>query len=172
VLSALRRAHAHATFYVLGSQIGGRERLLRRALGQGNEVADHSWSHPSLPSFAQIRNTSARIRQATGFRPCLFRPPYGTVNSRLVANARRVGMRTIDWDVDPKDWGRPGARQIAARVVGHVHPGSIVIMHDGGANRSQTVAALPSILRRLRHRGYRFVTTSELLGGRLLWRTR
>ncbi len=172
VMGVLRKAHARATFYVLGSRIAGRADLLRRMLREGNEIADHSFSHPSLPSFSQIRITSARIRRATGFRPCLFRPPYGNVNGRLVADARRAGMRTINWDVDPRDWSTPGASAIATRVVNHVRPGSIVVMHDGGGNRSQTIAALPTILRRLRQRGYEFLTTTELLGGRLLWRPR
>jgi len=172
VMGVLRKAHARATFYVLGSRIAGRADLLRRMLREGNEIADHSFSHPSLPSFSQIRITSARIRRATGFRPCLFRPPYGNVNGRLVADARRGGMRTINWDVDPRDWSTPGASAIATRVVNHVRPGSIVVMHDGGGNRSQTIAALPTILRRLRQRGYEFLTTTELLGGRLLWRPR
>ncbi len=170
ILRALRRAHAHATFFVLGNQIRGRARLLRRELSLGNEVADHSWSHPALPSYTQIRSTAVRIRRATGFRPCLFRPPYGTVNSRLVSDARRLGMRTIDWDVDPRDWSRPGAGALANRVVNRVHPGAIVVMHDGGAGRGQTVAALPIILRRLRRRGYRAVTVTQLLGGRKIWR--
>jgi len=172
VMRILARANARATFYVLGSQVAQREALLRRMLRQGNEIADHSWSHPTLPSYSQIHSTSVRIRRATGFRPCLFRPPAGPVNARLVANARRAGMRTIAWDVDPKDWSTPGAGTIVRRVVNHVRPGSIVVMHDGGGSRAQTVAALPSILRRLRHRGYRFVTTTELLGGRPRWRPR
>jgi peptidoglycan/xylan/chitin deacetylase (PgdA/CDA1 family) len=80
-------------------------------------------------------------------------------------------MRTIDWDVDPRDWSRPGTRALANRVISHVHPGAIVVMHDGGGGRGQTVAALPIILRRLHRRGYRAVTVTELLGGREIWRT-
>jgi peptidoglycan/xylan/chitin deacetylase (PgdA/CDA1 family) len=78
-------------------------------------------------------------------------------------------MTTIIWDVDPSDWATPGADAIYSRVVSHTRPGSIVVMHDGGGNRSETVAALPRIISTLRDRGYRFVTVSKLLHQRMIW---
>jgi peptidoglycan/xylan/chitin deacetylase (PgdA/CDA1 family) len=113
--------------------------------------------------------TSNRIKEATGFRPCLFRPPYGAYDSRVVSDARSLGMTTVNWDVDPTDWTTPGSEAIYQRVVSHVQPGSIVLMHDGGGNRSQTVAALPRIIQNLKGRGYHFSTVSQMLGQRTIW---
>jgi peptidoglycan/xylan/chitin deacetylase (PgdA/CDA1 family) len=78
-------------------------------------------------------------------------------------------MTTVLWSVDPRDWSRPGAGTIARRILGGVRPGAILLLHDGGGPRSQTVAALPTILRGLRRRGYRFQTVSRLLGGHARW---
>jgi peptidoglycan/xylan/chitin deacetylase (PgdA/CDA1 family) len=78
-------------------------------------------------------------------------------------------MTTVVWDVDPQDWSTPGSAAIYSRVVSATRPGSIVVMHDGGGNRSQTVAALPNIIHTLRGRGYRFVTVSKLLHQRTIW---
>jgi peptidoglycan/xylan/chitin deacetylase (PgdA/CDA1 family) len=113
--------------------------------------------------------TSNRINAVTGFRPCLFRPPGGAYDSRVVSDARSLGMTTVNWDVDPIDWSTPGSDAIYQRVVSHVQPGSIVLMHDGGGNRSQTVAALPRIIQNLKGRGYHFSTVSQMLGQRTIW---
>jgi peptidoglycan/xylan/chitin deacetylase (PgdA/CDA1 family) len=113
--------------------------------------------------------TSDAIRSATGFEPCLFRPPGGAYDSRVVSDASSLGMTTVIWDVDPKDWSRPGTGAIYSRVVDNTRPGSIVLMHDGGGDRSQTVAALPHIIKTLGDRGYRFVTVTKLLHNRLIW---
>jgi peptidoglycan/xylan/chitin deacetylase (PgdA/CDA1 family) len=102
--------------------------------------------------------------------PCLFRAPYGATSPALIAEASSMGFATIQWDVDPTDWARPGTGAIYSRVVGGVRPGSIVLQHDGGGNRSQTLAALPQEIQTLRSRGYRFVTVTQLLGQRLIYR--
>ena len=78
-------------------------------------------------------------------------------------------MRTVTWDVDPTDWATPGTGAIYSRVVSAARPGSIILMHDGGGNRSETLAALPRIIDNLRRRGYRFKTVSALLGNRLIY---
>jgi peptidoglycan/xylan/chitin deacetylase (PgdA/CDA1 family) len=113
--------------------------------------------------------TNSRIRSATGFEPCLFRPPGGAYDSRVVSDAKALGMTTVLWNVDPRDWSRPGSGAIYSRVVSAARPGAIVVMHDGGGDRSQTVAALPRIIRTLKGRGYRLVTVSKLLGQRTIW---
>jgi peptidoglycan-N-acetylglucosamine deacetylase len=81
-----------------------------------------------------------------------------------------MGFTTIQWDVDPQDWRRPGTDAIYANVVGHAHPGAIVLQHDGGGDRSETLAALPREIATLRSRGYRFETVTALLGQRLIYR--
>jgi peptidoglycan/xylan/chitin deacetylase (PgdA/CDA1 family) len=174
VLDILRRGGAKGTFFVIGQQVSAGRGVLRRALLEGLALANHSWNHANLSGggLGQLRATNAVIRRATGYTPCLFRAPYGAVSGTLIGQARSLGMLTIQWDVDPRDWARPGAGAIqaggpsagAARVLGGSRSGSIVVMHDGGGPREQTVAALPGTIATLRRRGYRLVTVPELLG--------
>jgi peptidoglycan/xylan/chitin deacetylase (PgdA/CDA1 family) len=171
----LERERVHATFFMIGRQVAGHGALMRRMLADGDMIGDHTWSHPDVAgagAFAanQIAWTANAIRRASGFRPCLFRAPYGAVSGPLIALARRLGYATIQWDVDPTDWARPGAGAIVSRVLSHVRPGSIVIMHDGGGPRGQTLAALPAIIHGLKRRGYRFATVTALTGARLRYR--
>lgn len=170
VLRALDRHNAKATFFVLGQEVSGRGTTLRRMLRKGHEIGNHSTSHRARPSRSDLARTNSIIRGATGFSPCTFRPPYGAMSGSMVSGAWSLGMSTILWDVDTNDWRRPGSGAIYSRTVGGTRPGSIVLMHDGGGNRSQTVAALPRILRKLKSRGYRLVTVTQLLGQRFRWR--
>lgn len=172
VLRALRRAHVHATFFQLGKEVRGHRRLERWMLAAGHTLADHSYSHPHLPSRSQLAGTRSLIRRYTGFSTCLFRPPYGDVNGRLVHDSVRLGMTAVLWDDDPGDWRTPGTRSIVRSELSQMHPGSIVIMHDGGGPRAETAAAIPKVVRRLRRRGYRFVTVDRLLGYRRVYSPR
>ena len=169
ILRILKRDHAKGTFFEIGQQVPGLASTSREVLKAGEELGDHSLHHESYPGRASMRTTNRNIERATGFAPCLFRPPGGAFNSRVVGAARSLGMTTVTWDVDPTDWSTPGAGAIYSRVVGATRAGSIVLMHDGGGNRSQTVAALPRIIHTLRGRGYSFVTVTKLLHGRMIW---
>jgi peptidoglycan/xylan/chitin deacetylase (PgdA/CDA1 family) len=176
-LGVLEREHVHATFFQIGEQISTYGQAVdRRMLADGDMIGDHTWSHPDVSaggSFAasQIQRTAGAIRQVTGgFTPCLFRAPGGGVSHTLVTLAGGLGFTTIQWNVDPRDWARPGADAIYQRVVGAVTNGSIVIQHDGGGDRSGTLAALPREIETLKRRGYRFVTVTELLGEQVLYR--
>lgn len=169
-LRVLREKDVEATFFEVGQVMPGREEAMRQILAQGSEIGDHTMDHVEFPGYAQIAGAAARIEDYTHFRPCLFRPPGGGVDAGVVATAGSLGMRTINWDVDPRDWSLPGSEAIYANVVGHVQPGSIVLMHDGGGPRGETLAALPRIIDTLRGRGYRFATVTELLGGKILYR--
>ncbi|MFN8131016.1 MAG: polysaccharide deacetylase family protein [Solirubrobacteraceae bacterium] len=169
VLSILRRAKVKATFFVLGSQISTFPNTMKAELAEGHAIGNHTWNHPSVAggggfAFSQLRGTSRRIRSATGYTPCVFRPPYGAFSGGLIRIARGLGMNTVNWDVDPRDWSRPGQGAIYSRIVNAVRPGSIVLMHDGGGPRGQTVGALPGIIANLKRRGYRFETVPQLLG--------
>ncbi len=168
-LDVLRREHVHGTFFEVGQEMAGREGTMRRILREGNEIGDHTMNHVEYPGYAQIAGAAGRIDASTHFKPCLFRPPGGAVDSSVIATAGGLGMETILWDVDPTDWATPGAAAVYSRVVGAAQPGSIVLMHDGGGDRSGTLAALPRIIDTLRGRGYRFDTVSRLLGQRLLY---
>jgi peptidoglycan/xylan/chitin deacetylase (PgdA/CDA1 family) len=169
VLRILRRFGATATFFDVGQVIPGREAVMRRIVRSGSEIGNHSMHHDADPPHRDLAAASRRIRHASGFAPCLFRPPYGVIDRRLVRRARKLGLETVRWSVDPDDWERPGATKIYRRVVEHVHPGAIVMLHDGGGDRGQTVAALPRILGDLHRRGYRSVAVTRLLRHR--WRS-
>ena len=142
---------------------------MRKILAQGNEIGNHSLHHETDPSSGSLAETNRLIRRATGFRPCDFRPPDGAVNGALVERAKALNMNTINWDVDPRDWAEPGASAIASNVIHNARNGSIVVMHDGGGDRSQTIAALPAILSHFQHRGYDFVPVEELLGHHFIY---
>lgn len=185
-LSVLERMHVHATFFLIGDQVDQYPQFVRRALRDGDIVGNHTFTHPDMTQIPwrevvrQLRKTTLAIRQATGFTPCLWRAPYGSLTPRLEALARSMGMISIQWDTDPQDFTVPPATSIVNRVLkGNpydpdkgVHPGSIVLMHDGGGWRGHTLAALPRIIDRLRARGYRFVTVAQLLRVPLIRRDR
>jgi len=168
-LDVLRAKHARGTFFELGREMPGQEQTMRRILREGDEIGDHTIDHVEYPGYFQIAGAAARIRASTHFQPCVFRPPGGAVDSAVVATAGGLGMRTILWDVDPADWTNPGSGAVYSRVVAAARPGSIILMHDGGGDRSGSLAALPRIIETLRARGYRFATVSELLGQRTIY---
>lgn len=166
VLDVLHRYGVRATFFVVGQQVRGNEPLLRHALLDGNALGNHTFSHANVSGggLRQISSTLGAIRRATGYSPCLFRAPYGAGSGLVIGQARSLGLNTIQWSVDPRDWARPGSQAIYSRVVSATRPGAIILMHDAGGPRTQTVAALPRIIRTLRSRGYRFATVPQLLG--------
>jgi peptidoglycan/xylan/chitin deacetylase (PgdA/CDA1 family) len=169
-LDVLHRQGVPGTFFEIGQEMPGRESTMRRIVREGNEIGDHTMHHTELPGYAEIAPTAARIAAITHFRPCLFRPPGGAVDSSVVTAAVEAGMRTITWDVDPADWSTPGVAAIYSRIVDSTEPGSIVLMHDGGGNRGETLAALPQVIATLRARGYGFETVTKLLGDRMIYR--
>jgi peptidoglycan-N-acetylglucosamine deacetylase len=166
MVDALHRLGGVGTFFEIGRQVPDDAALSRAVLRAGDELGDHTWSHPVLTAAnaaAQIRPTQHAIAAATGFTPCLLRPPYGIAPPAVVGIARSLGLLTIQWDVDPRDWALPGAGVIASRVLSAVHPGAIVELHDGGGDRSETVQALSTIIPALHARGYRLVTIGQML---------
>jgi peptidoglycan-N-acetylglucosamine deacetylase len=165
----LQRKHVRSTFFWVGSRIDGWGKVVRRVARQGHEIANHSWFHDDLTGLpanevrSQLVRTNRRLSRLTGQRPRLFRPPYGAVNDQVRGIAAELGMRTVLWNADSLDWTSPGCERIAANVRKRVHHRSIVLLHDGGGNRRQTVCALPRVIHDLRSRGYRFVTVSRVL---------
>jgi peptidoglycan/xylan/chitin deacetylase (PgdA/CDA1 family) len=170
-VTMLERSHAQATFFVIGEQLSAvYRRTLLRELRNGDILGDHTFTHPDLVVSGgvreQLRKTIAAIRALTRYTPCVFRPPYGDYDQSTVQTARSLGLATVLWNVDPSDYTLPGVGAIEQRVLAQVRPGSIIISHDGGGPRGQTLAAYPAIIAALRARGYRIVTIPRLLGFR------
>jgi peptidoglycan/xylan/chitin deacetylase (PgdA/CDA1 family)/sulfur carrier protein ThiS len=160
MLTILSQRQAPATFFVVGRQVERYPELVRREVAAGMALGSHSYSHPQpfdrLP-VARIRDEITRGRrtlQPLGIHPVAFRPPGGAASPAVTAAAQEFGDRTVLWSVDPADW-QPGvtANQLVQRVLAAARPGAIVLLHDGGGNRSATVAALPAIIDRLRRLG-------------------
>lgn len=178
-VNLLARYHVPATFFEVGNQISRYDptgTVQRAMLADGDMIGDHSWSHADLARLSasaqrsQITMTAAAIEKATGFQPCLFRAPYGSVNSSLTNVASSLGFSTIQWDVDPRDWSLPGTSTIISRVLSGVRNGSIVLQHFAGGPRYQTLNALPTEITTLKARGYKFVTVTQMLGYKLIYK--
>lgn len=168
ILRLLREYDAHATFFVIGDHLPSGNALLRRILSEGHLIGNHSLHHEMPARVSGIEATQTRVRQATGFTPCSFRPPGGATNSGLEAAVAGRGLRSILWSVDTRDWTRPGSGRIA-RTALSARAGDIILLHDGGGPRGQTVDATRTILQGLRKRNLTPVTIEELLGARLTY---
>ncbi len=169
ILRLLRERGAKATFFVLGSEAVKYPELIKKIYSDGHEIGNHSWTHEQLifctPSFvrSQIDRTDAVLKEL-GYRgPIPFRAPYGRKLLALPWVLHSTNRRHILFDVIPYDWERPGSAIIAERAVIETQPGSIILLHDGRGERSQTVEATGEIIDALHSQGYRFVTISELL---------
>ena len=173
ILGILARYQVPATFFCVGLQASAHPADIARMAAAGHGLGNHTWSHPFLPDLtgaqlaAQLDRTDEAVARAAGGRePGLFRPPYGSRSPDVLRWLGDRGSPIVLWDVDPSDWARPGAAVIAGRVLTQTRPGTIILMHDGGGNRSQTVAALPLVIEGLLDRGFRFTLAADLLAAR------
>lgn len=163
ILSILEQEQVHASFFVVGSRINGKTAIIQRMYEDGDEIGNHSWTHPDLTKLTppQIQDQVNKTQQAivaTGVpAPTLFRPPYGAVNAQVLAN---IPMTMMFWNEDPRDWAANTPGQVLAAVMGAAHPGGVIDMHD---IYHVTVGALPAIIDQLRAQQYNFVTVSQLL---------
>ncbi|MFG2815237.1 bifunctional polysaccharide deacetylase/glycosyltransferase family 2 protein [Streptomyces sp. NPDC048410] len=176
VLDALKRNHARATFFVTGTMTSRYPELVRRMVDEGHEVGLHTFNHPDL-SYQSKRRVDWELSQgqlalagAAGIRSSLFRPPYSSFASAMDDRSWPVseyvggrGYLIVLNDRDSEDWRRPGAEEIIRRATPAKGKGAVVLMHDSGGDRSQTVQAIDTLLPRLQHEGYRFQTLTEAL---------
>ncbi|MCY0880846.1 MAG: polysaccharide deacetylase family protein [Firmicutes bacterium] len=168
-LQLLSRYHAHATFFVLGMQAVRYPSLIKAIAAQGSLVANHGWAHLNSKSHSaavmwEDAQRTQRFVKSLGVTPTLYyRPPYGYVSGQLLDLFDRHGYRIVYWSIDPRDWARPGSQHIISTVLHSVQPGAIILLHDGGGNRMQTLEALQVILQQLSAQGYHCVTLTQLL---------
>ncbi|MEA2437677.1 MAG: peptidoglycan-N-acetylglucosamine deacetylase [Thermoleophilaceae bacterium] len=169
LVKVLRRRNVPATFFPVGYGIQRYGRYLQLLRRDGFVVGDHTMTHPVLQRFdiaAQAKEIDGQATLVAGAGlpyPRLFRPPYGSFDQGTRGLLTERQMLMVLWSVNPQDYYRPGAKTIVSRTLANMHPGAIVLMHDGGGDRSQTVAAVNVLIRKLRARGYRFVTVPRLL---------
>ena len=167
LLDLLGARHIKATFFVIGQNVVEHPQIAARAAREGHELGNHTWSHADLSKMSddavrrQLRQTEEAIANATGTKPAVFRPPYGSITTRQKRWLHHdFGYHVILWDVDPLDWKRPGPAVVANRIVKTTRAGSIVLAHD---IHPGTLAAMPLVLDQLQAKGFQFVTVSELL---------
>jgi peptidoglycan/xylan/chitin deacetylase (PgdA/CDA1 family) len=167
LLDILARTGTPATFFVLGTQIAGHEPLLRRMVRQSCAVEIHGWEHTRMTSQSpeglrrDIDLTRDLIATVTGREPRYLRPPDGHVSHQVLEDIRSAGLTPVFWSVHASDWTRPGTAAIRERIVAGLDDGAVVVLHDAGGDRSQTVAAVPAIIEAARSRGLRPVSLSE-----------
>ncbi|SFJ36694.1 polysaccharide deacetylase family protein [Thermoflavimicrobium dichotomicum] len=170
ILDILHKENVKATFFLIGKNVQYYPELVEKEIKEGHVVASHSWAHRFFSNMGMenakedLEKTRAEIKKATKKNVLLFRPPYGAIKG-MEEEVKKAGFVVINWDVDTNDW-RPGRtpQQILQVIKKQVQPGSIILQHDGGGNRTATVQALPKVIKYLKEQGYRFVTVDELLG--------
>lgn len=165
VLQILAEEGVPATFCMVGQQVRRHRELARAVVAAGHALCTHTANHPEHFDQASRAAVDAEIRggldalvRADLAPPSLFRAPGGRLSPEVLGAAHGLGLRVLDWEVDTKDFERPPAPVLVDRVLGAVHPGSLVLLHDGGGNRANTVAALRPLIQALRARGYGFAT--------------
>ncbi|MFJ8630311.1 polysaccharide deacetylase family protein [Streptomyces sp. NPDC093568] len=166
ILDTLREYDVRAMFFVCGEMVADNRDLLARMADEGHVVGNHTWSHPLLTRLSRARirkemeRTSDIIEECYGERPAWFRAPYGAWNRTAFRLGAELGMEPLAWTVDTLDWTTPGAGTIVDRVESGAAPGVVVLSHDAGGDRSQSVSALRAYLPRLLDSGYH-VTVPE-----------
>ena len=164
ILQLLDKYQVTATFSMIGLQVDAHPGMAREVAAAGHMIANHTWSHldlavlPPVAIADQINRATGAIHTVTGRVPTLFRAPYGAWSPAVLQHCAQTGMTPLDWSVDPRDWSRPGVASIVGNIMRNTKTGSIILEHDGGGNRSQTVAALKIVLPRLLAAGYQFTT--------------
>ncbi|EZH64623.1 hypothetical protein DH09_19020 [Bacillaceae bacterium JMAK1] len=173
VLNALEEFDVPATFFVLGQRAEANPDYVSRIVDEGHDIANHTYSHADLADLTvdemeqEIDQADAVIENIVGFRPRLFRPPFGSISEEDVVRLGEMNNVAIGWDVDPNDWQEIPADEVSERVIADTTAGSIILLHDGVDSPELTLnspEALQTIIPELQSQGYEFVTVSELIG--------
>ncbi|MEH1821753.1 MAG: polysaccharide deacetylase family protein [Nostoc sp.] len=168
VLDILKQNQIKGTFFLIGQNVKNYPSLVKREIAEGHVIGNHTWHHwyqflnPQAAAY-EIDHTADLIYKVTGIKTNLFRPPGGIMHNGVAAYARNSKYAIVLWSSDSVDYSRPAVPKLINNVFRQAKPGGIVLMHDGGGNRSKTVQALPEIIANFRKQGYSFVTIPELL---------
>ncbi|MCW3034275.1 MAG: polysaccharide deacetylase [Solirubrobacterales bacterium] len=169
VLAVLERFHVKATFFVIGKMLRYFSAAVVREIEDGDVIGDHTQSHPMLAhltahdQYEELFEQIARVELLGGPRPTLFRPPYGSFNATTLRELSKLHLLMTLWTADTDDYRQPGVSVIVERALEAARPGAIILLHDAGGPRTQTIEALPLIIKGLRAKGYDLVTVPKLL---------
>jgi peptidoglycan-N-acetylglucosamine deacetylase len=169
LVGVLNRLHVHATFFAIGEEERYFSAGTALELHSGDVVGDHTETHPMMASLSahdqreELVEQIARIELLGGPRPRLFRPPYGSFDATTFRLLRRLHLLMVLWSTDTSDYTLPGVQAIVHSALAGAHPGAIILMHDAGGDRSETIAALPAIVKGLRRKGLEPVTIPRLM---------
>ena len=169
LVGVLNRLHVHATFFAIGEEERYFSEGTKLELRSGDVVGDHTETHPMMASLSaheqreELVEQIARIELLGGPRPRLFRPPYGSFNATTFHILHQLHLLMVLWSTDTSDYTLPGVHAIVQSALAGAHPGAIILMHDAGGDRSETIAALPAIVRGLRKKGLEPVTIPRLM---------
>jgi peptidoglycan/xylan/chitin deacetylase (PgdA/CDA1 family) len=162
VLRVLEKYGVQATFSMVGENVSYYPAVAKDVAQAGHTIINHTWDHANLTSLSadkqrtEITRATEAIHAAAGVQPRMFRAPYGAWSKRVLTYCAADGLIPLDWSVDPRDWARPGVSEIVTTIMKTTKSGSIILEHDGGGDRSETVAALKIVIPRLLDEGYRF----------------
>ncbi|HEY9612173.1 polysaccharide deacetylase family protein [Allocoleopsis sp.] len=170
ILDILKENNIKATFFLIGHNLKNLPQIGQRVVAEGHAIGNHTWHHWHRPmdeftAMREIEDTAMLLQKTTGVKTELFRPPNGFLYNGLADYALKHKDVVVTWSVDSGDWqkGSLSVEWLVKRVVEKAKPGAIILMHDGGGDRSRTVKALPKIISQLMQRGYTFVTVPEML---------
>jgi peptidoglycan-N-acetylglucosamine deacetylase len=168
VLQILRTEGVPATFCDVGRWAWAHPDLVRAEVAQGDTVCDHTVDHDASLDRAshervafEVGRGAEMVEAATGVRPLFYRPPAGILSPDVIATAHARGLRVLTWSDDPSDYLMPPPDVLLARILSQVRPGAVILLHDGGGFRANTVAVLPSLIDILKAEGYRFTTPAQ-----------
>jgi len=174
ILEVLETNNAKATFFVTGNNIAANKSVLKNISDKGHTIAHHSWSHPDTSLFEnndlwwqqEFKPTNDLLYETLGYRVSIFRPPFGRIRDDQIEYLSQKGILVVNWSIDTRDWNPKTntVENIESAVITNQHPEAIVLMHDGGGDRSNTVAALNHIIQNYKELGFEFVTVDKLLG--------
>ena len=162
ILQILEKYKVTASFSMVGENVTYYPGVARDVADAGHLIVNHTWDHANLATLtesqtrAEIANASDAIHNAVGRAPTIFRAPYGAWSRTTLEYCASEHLMPLDWSVDPRDWARPGVSKIVSNIMKNTETGSIILEHDGGGDRSETVAALKIAIPRLLDAGYHF----------------
>jgi len=174
ILEVLEKNNIKATFFVTGKNITSNKSVLKNISKKGHTIAHHSWSHPDTSLFEnndiwwqqEFKPTNDLLYETIGYRASIFRPPFGRIRDDQIKYLSQKGILVVNWSIDTRDWNPKTntVENIENAVITNQHPEAIVLMHDGGGDRSNTVSALSHIIQNYKELGFEFITVDKLLG--------